>query len=216
MENVRFITDEVGNKVRSTDYDVFGNWRSAVGQSNIHMLFQGQQQDPEISLYYLRARYYDPTTGRFISRDPVEGKTMLPQTQNPYAYSLNNPVNLSDPSGEQVAQLIQMCLRAGSAVAGRIGSAISSIASKNPAATQAVQSTGRTAATNLTEQLAIEQVMANPTKGELLKNVIMKDPRWPASDGWVKMQETVNSITIHWNRNTQTGATADFKIVNPY
>lgn len=47
----------------------------------------------------MRARYYDPTIGRFISRDPVRGALSNPQSLNPYSYSLNNPVNLSDPSG---------------------------------------------------------------------------------------------------------------------
>jgi RHS repeat-associated protein len=94
-----YVTDEVGNKVRSTEYDPFGNWHKAQGQANIHMLFQGQQQDPESSLYYMRARYYDPFIGRFISKDPVKGYLTIPQTQNPYIYSLNNPINLSDPSG---------------------------------------------------------------------------------------------------------------------
>lgn len=102
LGNVRFVTDEVGNKVRSTEYDPFGNWHSAQGQANIHMLFQEQQQDPESSLYYMRARYYDPQQGRFISKDPIKGDLRRPQTQNPYAYSLNNPINLSDPSGESV------------------------------------------------------------------------------------------------------------------
>ena len=54
-------------------------------------------------MYFMRARYYDPATGRFISRDPVEGAQTMPQSQNPYAYAMNNPINLSDPSGEQVA-----------------------------------------------------------------------------------------------------------------
>ncbi len=101
---MRFVTGEAGNKVRSTEYDPFGNWRAAKGQSNIHMLYQSQQLDPESSLYYLRARYYDPLIGRFISKDPVKGYLTIPQTQNPYAYALNNPINLSDPSGEQVVQ----------------------------------------------------------------------------------------------------------------
>lgn len=97
--NIRFVTDEVGNKVRSTEYDPFGNWRAANGQANINMLYQGQQQDPESSLYYLRARYYDALIGRFISKDPVKGSLMNPQSQNPYVYVLNNPINFSDPSG---------------------------------------------------------------------------------------------------------------------
>ena len=101
--NIRFVTDSSGAKLRSTEYDPFGNWRAANGQSNIQMLYQGQQQDPESNLYYLRARYYDPVTGRFISKDPVKGLTTVPQSQNPYQYSYNNPINLSDPSGRQVA-----------------------------------------------------------------------------------------------------------------
>lgn len=74
--------------------------RSAQGQSNILMLYQGQQQDPESNLYYLRARYYDPFTGCFISRDPLKGTLANPQSQNSYAYAGNNPINNSDPSGK--------------------------------------------------------------------------------------------------------------------
>ncbi len=99
LGNIRFVTDEVGNKVRSTEYDPFGNWHSTQGQANIHMLFQGQQLDSESSLYYMRARYYDPMQGRFISKDPVKGYLTIPQTQNGYSYVGNNPINYSDPSG---------------------------------------------------------------------------------------------------------------------
>ena len=73
------------------------------------MLYQGQQQDAESNLYYLRARYYDPTIGRFISKDPVKGTLTLPQSQNPYAYSINNPINLSDPSGEFIPGVVAAC-----------------------------------------------------------------------------------------------------------
>ncbi len=100
--NIRFVTDSSGAKLRSTEYDPFGNWRAANGQSNIQMLYQGQQQDPESNLYYLRARYYDTTTGRFISKDPVEGTLGNTQSQNGYNYANDNPVNLSDPSGRIV------------------------------------------------------------------------------------------------------------------
>lgn len=50
-------------------------------------------------MYFLRARYYDPKTGRFISRDPVKGPLAQPQTLNPYSYAINNPIIYSDPSG---------------------------------------------------------------------------------------------------------------------
>lgn len=100
--NLRFVTDYNGAKIRSTEYNPFGNWRAAKGQANIQMLYQGQQQDPESNMYYLRARYYDPATGRFITKDPIKGKLSNPSSQNPYQYAYNNPINLSDPSGEMV------------------------------------------------------------------------------------------------------------------
>ena len=45
-------------------------------------------------LYYLRARYYDPTTAQFLTRDPLVAKTM-----SPYGYAAGDPLNASDPSG---------------------------------------------------------------------------------------------------------------------
>lgn len=53
----------------------------------------------------MRARYYDPAMGRFISRDPIEGRLYEPQTHNAYSYSINNPINLSDPSGEDYVNI---------------------------------------------------------------------------------------------------------------
>ena len=57
------------------------------------------QRDSESGFYYLRARYYHPTIGRFLGQDPVAGSTGNAQSQNRYAYVLNNPVNLIDPVG---------------------------------------------------------------------------------------------------------------------
>ncbi len=53
-------------------------------------------------LQYLRARYYSPATGRFISKDPFPGLQSQPASLTPYVYALNNPVLYSDPSGEFV------------------------------------------------------------------------------------------------------------------
>ncbi|MBU3978757.1 RHS repeat-associated core domain-containing protein [Patescibacteria group bacterium] len=101
LGNVRFITSRSGTNVRSYTYDPFGNITGTQGTlTGNRYQFQTQQNDSESGMYYLRARYYDPTTGRFISRDPVKGTLVNPQTQNPYAYAGNNPVNISDPSGK--------------------------------------------------------------------------------------------------------------------
>lgn len=39
----------------------------------------------------------------------------------------------------------------------------------------------------------------------------MNGPRWPASQGWVKMQQVINDVVIHYNLNELTGETADWK-----
>jgi RHS repeat-associated protein len=67
--------------------------------------FAGEMQDPT-GLLYLRARWYDPATGRFLTRDPVPGVPMLPASLNPYVYALNNPVLYTDPSGEFIIPLL--------------------------------------------------------------------------------------------------------------
>jgi RHS repeat-associated protein len=100
QRNIRFVTDEIGNKVRSTEYDPFGNVTGTQGAlTGNRYQFQTQQNDSESGMYYLRARYYDPATGRFISKDPVKGTLANPSSQNPYQYAYNNPINLGDPSG---------------------------------------------------------------------------------------------------------------------
>jgi hypothetical protein len=49
---------------------------------------------------FLRARWYDPRSGRFASKDPFPGYAGLPSTLDSYAYCFNNPINTIDPSGE--------------------------------------------------------------------------------------------------------------------
>ncbi len=63
-------------------------------------MFTGQWYDQQIKQYYLRARQYDPTMMRFLTRDPVRGKYKEPITFHRYLYCLNGPINATDPSGE--------------------------------------------------------------------------------------------------------------------
>ena len=75
-------------------------------------------------------------------------------------------------------------------------------------------STGRTQPVNLREQLAMEQVKSNPSAGHRL-DIAMNDPRWPASEGWVKMQQIVptsqGNINIHYVYNQTLKIFDDFK-----
>lgn len=58
-------------------------------------LFTGREYDGETELYYLRARYYDASTGRFVSRDPIGQVDNI----NLYTYAQNNPLRFTDPMG---------------------------------------------------------------------------------------------------------------------
>jgi filamentous hemagglutinin len=58
----------------------------------------------------------------------------------------------------------------------------------------------------------LKQVMSGPAAGTEIR-ISMKDPLWPASDGWVKMTQNVNGVRIHYVLNTLTGAVDDFTFV---
>ncbi len=61
--------------------------------------YRGEQYDSDLGLYYLRARYYNLATGRFLSRDPMDGYIDLPATLHKYLYAGGDPVNGVDPTG---------------------------------------------------------------------------------------------------------------------
>jgi RHS repeat-associated protein len=94
LGSTRILSDTTGTIVASYNYDAYGNITSQTGSVTNPFLFSGQYRDAESGLYYLRARYYDPATAQFLSRDPK-----LSSTWAPYAYVANNPLNSADPSG---------------------------------------------------------------------------------------------------------------------
>ncbi len=68
--------------------------------------YMGRELDATTGLYYVRARWYDPTLGRFNSEDPIG----LDGGINPYAYAGNGPVNGRDPSGLEDDETIAQCI----------------------------------------------------------------------------------------------------------
>ena len=78
-------------------YNPYGKRRSG-GELDSDRGWLGQVEDDTTDLAYLNARYYDPNINTFISPDPIFDPAS-PQTINPYAYGLGNPMTMSDPSG---------------------------------------------------------------------------------------------------------------------
>ncbi|NER00766.1 MAG: RHS repeat-associated core domain-containing protein, partial [Cyanothece sp. SIO2G6] len=80
-------------------FDAYGNLLDANGTTENDYLYRGEQDDAYADLQYLRARYYDTDTGRFISTDPFEGWQEVPISRHRYVYGNDNPVMNVDPSG---------------------------------------------------------------------------------------------------------------------
>jgi len=98
--SVRALTNTSGAVTDTYDYDAFGNLLHSTGTSTNNYLFAGEQYDPDLKLYYNRARYLNTGTGRFISMDSFEGDDD-PLSLHKYLYSEGNPIDGADPSGFQ-------------------------------------------------------------------------------------------------------------------
>jgi RHS repeat-associated protein len=85
-------TDAGGSLLETQSYDSFGN---GSGSPTSRYGYTGRELDDATGLLYYRARWYDPSQGRFISDDPIgfEGGVNL------YSYVENNPVDSNDPDG---------------------------------------------------------------------------------------------------------------------
>jgi len=96
---VRQLTNSSGAITDTYDYDAFGNKVNSTGTTLNNYLYRGEQFDPDLGLYYLRARYYNPNTGRFMSRDVADGDLSDPATLHKYLYAKGDPIDEMDPSG---------------------------------------------------------------------------------------------------------------------
>jgi RHS repeat-associated protein len=90
--SVTDLTDSSGSVAASYSYDAFGVPTSAPPAVTNPFTYTGREYDAKSGLYYNRARYYEPTTGSFLSQDPI-------RTGQPYAYAGGDPADFSDPSG---------------------------------------------------------------------------------------------------------------------
>ncbi|MFA5555058.1 MAG: RHS repeat-associated core domain-containing protein [Phycisphaerae bacterium] len=100
--STRQLTDESGSLVpeQTFSYDGYGVMVGYTGTPQTNLLYCGEYLDPQLRLYNLRARDYDPFNGRFYQLDPYAGNLHDPQSLHKYLYCHANPINGIDPSGE--------------------------------------------------------------------------------------------------------------------
>jgi RHS repeat-associated protein len=87
---------------RSLRYDPYGQITEGADPHTVTYGFNAEEYNPVTGLQYLRARYYAPGTGTFITRDSVLGRLESINSQQRYAYAEGDPVNNIDPSGHMV------------------------------------------------------------------------------------------------------------------
>jgi RHS repeat-associated protein len=99
LGTVTDLTDSAGVTAKSYSYDAYGSILESPGSVEQPYTYTGREFDSESGLYYYRARYYDPGTGRFLQKDPLgfDGGDL-----NVYSYAGRSPLQFVDPFGLRV------------------------------------------------------------------------------------------------------------------
>jgi len=127
-KSVRAEMTSTGLVTASFRYRAYGAIAQSSGTSApAYFGYAGQLQDLS-GFVYMRARWYDPATGRFLTRDALRGDPTTPATLNLYDYAAGNPFLLTDPSGTCPFALCDKMLD----LAGRVVSGVLSIAAVVP------------------------------------------------------------------------------------
>jgi RHS repeat-associated protein len=114
LNSTTALTDATGTVVQRYSYDAVGHQTQTGGLTN-PFTYTGRELDSS-GLYYMRARYYDPGIGRFVSEDPHTAVNLYP-------YAANDPVDFADPSGTQA--FVENAIKG--AISGAIFSAASQV-----------------------------------------------------------------------------------------
>ena len=166
LGSTRQLVNTSGGVTDSYGYSAFGEMASRTSTQTLPtvnpFLFNAQQFDGASGDYYLRARYYDQSNGRFISQDPYSGNNDDPISLHRYLYASGDPVSRIDPSGK--SDLCQVLTGIGitATLAGIVGAGISTAreALFNPKHTNS--SLLRAAATGYVSGFAIGGLLAIP------------------------------------------------------
>jgi len=99
-------TTDTSSVFNHLTYDAFGNITSQSNAGHVPLYaFTGREWDPDVELYYYRARWFDPTIGQFLSADPIKD-----DANNTYRYVNNSPTNGVDPTGLEGNLQFQRCI----------------------------------------------------------------------------------------------------------
>jgi RHS repeat-associated protein len=95
LGSITSLSNSAGSIANTYTYDSLSKLTASTGSLVNPFQYTARESDSETGLYYYRARYYDPSDGRFLSEDPIG----FAGGANFYAYVTDSPINLTDPSG---------------------------------------------------------------------------------------------------------------------
>jgi RHS repeat-associated protein len=95
LGSITSLSSGAGALARTYTFDSFGNQTASTGSLTNPFQYTARESDSETGLYYYRARYYDPSAGRFLREDPIR----FGGGNDFYPYVANNPVKRKDPFG---------------------------------------------------------------------------------------------------------------------
>jgi len=95
LGSITSLSNSAGALAQTYTFDSFGKLTGSSGSLTNPFQYVSRELDAETALYYMRARYFDPFVGRFISEDPIG----FNGGNNFYAYVDNDPADQSDPFG---------------------------------------------------------------------------------------------------------------------
>jgi RHS repeat-associated protein len=96
LGSITSLSNAAGSVVQTYTFDSFGKQTSSTGSLTNPFQYTARESDPETGLYYYRARYYDASTGRFLTEDRIGFLSGI----DFYTYVRNAPTKYRDPSGK--------------------------------------------------------------------------------------------------------------------
>jgi hypothetical protein len=207
-------TDENGAKVAEARYLPYGQerWRDSTLPTNnlpTDFNYTGQRNEAYISEGMADSLFEAPKQNR-QARSMIQG-----WLNNEYGQLAEAVVHQGMHDAVQMQMGAGWMMFRSPSGGGGSGGGIPTLAGRGSTADP---SKGTTLPRNLHEQLAVKQARYDPTAGKELP-FSMKDGRWHASEGWVKMQQTIKSkttsTTVHYNYNPKLNLVDDFKILIP-
>ena len=185
--NVRYLS---GTNAAITDtyvYDAFGNLIASTGTTTNVYRYAGEQLDPTLGLYYLRARYMNLGTGRFLTRDSFAGNSDDPRSLHRYNYAGADPVDNNDPSGHDLTAI---------SISGELDAIGSPVAFQVLAAAQ---------------QAAVEKIALSTSEpGLMLERVLISESKGPEEDDFnradtIKGMKAIGAVIYHRAHAKQLG-----------